>query len=142
MISILIAFTLIHFLTSLWIKAKIESSVKHSYDKSLDALRKQRDIRISYLVNAFRVLSKRANINNGDHKELAIEIESILADIQLLGTQKQIDAAKMFAVAESRKELIEMDDLLNTFRDELRQELSLPPINGRIWNLRYNPAEK
>jgi len=132
-----VSFAVLQFLASTWVKSRIESSVKHEYDGMLDLLRRQRDIRVSYLIDAFRVLAKRANLPEGEHPELAAPIESALVDIQLFGTPKQIEAAKRFAQAEAQKKRISMDDVLNAFRSELRAELSLPPIEGPIWTLRY-----
>jgi hypothetical protein len=135
-----VAFAVLQFLASTWVKSRLESSIKHEYDRTLDVLRKQRDVRVAYLIDAFRVLTKRANLPKGKHPELAAPIESALADIQLLGTPSQIEAAKRFAQAEARNEVISMDDLLNAFRAELRAELSLPPIEGPIWTLRYEKS--
>jgi hypothetical protein len=130
-------------MASLWIKSRLEASIQHEYNRTLDILRKQRDIRVSYLIEAFRVLAKRANLPKGRSPlELAPQIESALADIQLLGTQEQIKAAMHFAKAEASHQLISMDDLLKTFRAELRQELALPPIDEPIWNLRYSEEHR
>jgi len=106
-----------------------------------DTKNKRREVRIPYLITAYRILVKRCDLPPGEHLELGLEIESALSDIQLFGTAEQIREAKRFAEAEEKKILIPMNDLLNTFRNDLRGELGLPHIKDPVWNLRYGRTQ-
>jgi len=116
--------------TGFILKAVIENSIKHANDRMLEVFKKKREIRIKYLIDAFRVLAKRGSLPPGNHPELAPEIESALIDIQLFGSECQIKAARLFAQAEAKKEVISMNDLLDTFRVELRVSIRLSKRPG------------
>jgi hypothetical protein len=66
-----------------------------------DQLAKKRDLRIQYLIDAYRRLESAANRTNAQTQEL----ESAVADIQLFGSAEQITLVRKSLRADLRKEL-------------------------------------
>ncbi len=76
--------------------------VVHRLSVNRDQENKRRDLRIQYLLEAYRRLEKAAN--RRDLNSYARELESALADIQLLGTVRQVSLAHEFAVSMAKIE--------------------------------------
>jgi len=82
-----------------------------------------------YLLEAYRRLEMAAN--RDDYTvELKIAFESALADIQLLGSNIEISKAIEFMKAHASKKGATIDQLLCQLRNDLREELELPPIDN------------
>jgi hypothetical protein len=84
---------------------------------------KKREIRINYLIEAYRKLERGAipiakNFNKGD-------FESAIADIQMLGNPEQVNIAYEFARKASQGDGSQLQELLENLRMELRKELSI-----------------
>jgi len=101
--------------------------VGHQFNVYRDRLNKRRDLRVQYLLEAYRRLESAAN---RDHKteEQAIQFESAVADIQLLGTHKQIDATTKYLRRHASEGGGNIDEVLRLLRDDLRNELKIPPL--------------
>ncbi|MBV9405334.1 MAG: hypothetical protein JO211_08310 [Acidobacteriaceae bacterium] len=101
-----------------------------------DRLAKKRDLRTQYLLDAYRQLERTANRREpteADEKAL----EGAIADIQLLGSPKQVHLARRFALEFAESRTASFDELLEELREDLRKELSLPPLRAnRIQFLR------
>ncbi len=132
------ALAIAQWITSLWLKFKLQQSVRHEYEKSLDSLRRQRELRLTLLIKAFRLLCQRSCLKTTINRELAESIEDALRDIQLLGTRKQIEAARRFAQSEAAQQDSDLEDILNDFRSEVRSELGLEQIDGPVWQFSYH----
>jgi hypothetical protein len=91
-----------------------------------DRRNKQRELRINYLIEAWRKLEYASNRKDVNAVEF---VEKPVADIQLFGTKKQIELTIKIAneLAETRgTNLIE---LLTELRKDLRRELNLEKID-------------
>jgi hypothetical protein len=102
-----------------------------------DQANKRRDLRIQYLLEAYRRLENAAN--RPDLASYARELESALTDVQLLGTERQVSVALDFAVSMARDRTDALDPLVADLRSELRRELGLEPVPERIVVFRYEP---
>lgn len=98
---------------------------------------KRRDIVSEHLINAFRILT-----NEISHREQTPErrkkLENILSDIQLFGSIDQVTLARRLADEVAAHKVFELDPLINSLRDDLRNELGLKNVSGNIKWLRFN----
>lgn len=99
-----------------------------------DRADKRRDLRVQYLIEAYRRLEAAG------HRPLvppySSEMESAVADVQLFGTAKQVAAAQRFALEMAEYGEASLDDLLSSLRDDLRRELQLERVDGKPTYLR------
>jgi len=109
--------------------------IAHSFTAKRDLKNKQREISITHLINTYRILT-----NDVSHRELTDErnekLENILADIQLFGSQEQVELAKNLAISASAGGKFELDPLINSLRNDLRKELNLPKVEDNVQWLR------
>jgi hypothetical protein len=105
-----------------------------------DRANKRRDLRVHYLIEAYRRLAVGANRTTPLPGHVR-DIESAIEDIQLFGTEAQISAAQRLSqdVAERGGRLA--DDLLTILRNDLRQELGLETIRSKRIFLRFTDEE-
>lgn len=100
-----------------------------------DRANKRRELRVQYLIEAYR------RLQNAGHRApvppYSSEMESAVADIQLFGTRDQAVAAKKLATDLAEQGSASLDPLLLSLRRELRKELRLEQIEGGITHLRY-----
>ena len=99
--------------------------VGYFLSKRQDAINKRKEMRINYLINAWRSLESASNRENNDFLE---NFETSIADIQLFGTKKQIELAQKFAVELSENKSANNLDLLIDLRNDLRKELQLEKV--------------
>jgi hypothetical protein len=121
--------------------------VAHQFNAYRDRANKQRDLRIQFLLEAYRRLESAANRPEAGKVEQD-QFESALADIQLLGTKSQIDELMCF-IAEwqasktggaSINPLLEL--LRNHLRSELKLEKNIPPVQLFRFINRYPNSSK
>ncbi len=100
-----------------------------------DRANKRRDLRIQYLIGAYRRLADAT-----ERKDLSAtfwaDLGSAFLDVQLFGSADQIVAAHEFAddlVKHGHGQLV---GLLSSLREDLREELKLEPVEGQIRVLR------
>lgn len=110
--------------------------VAHYLTSKRDQTNRRRDLRVQYLIEAYRRLEFASN-REPMPRESAPEFEKAIADIQLLGTPKQVALAQAFARGFARKGTVTLDPLLNDLRQELRQELRLEPVSQDVKYLRF-----
>jgi hypothetical protein len=118
------------------------------YNVSRDIENKKREIKIEYLINAYRNIEKSSgyptmDISKSTEKDIkrAEDLERALADIQLLGTIYQIKEVRKscekatLTPDKSDPNLIKFewraDELLLDIRRELRRELLLEEIDPK-----------
>ena len=70
-----------------------------------------------------------------------LDIESAIADIQLLGTKHQVELAVEFTKVFVSKKSASLDDLLQDLRNSLRVELELENVRPKLTFLRFDPGE-
>lgn len=114
--------------------------VVHYLSARRDQTNKRRDLRVQYLIEAYRRLEYAGN--RPMTEEIAPEFERAVADIQLFGTPKQVELAQEFAVGFAQKGTHPLDPLLNELRKELRKELELEPVKPTIKYLRITFDQK
>ena len=111
----------------------------HWLSTQRDRANKRRDIRVNYLIEAYRRLERASNRENSHL--WAADLESAIADVQLFGGTRQVELAESFAreIASSNAALL--DELLKELRDNLRAELALPMVGRKLLYLRIAPGE-
>ena len=113
----------------------------HRLSAARNRANKRRNLRIQYLIDAYRRLETASN-RAGSIANYAKEFESAVADVQLFGTPEQVLLARTFALDFASHGTAALDPLLNSLRNDLRCELKLPPVEDHITYLRIKDAEK
>lgn len=103
--------------------------VAHQFNVRRDRLNKRRDMIVQYLLEAYRRLESAAN-RETPSEEQAIEFESAVADIQLLGTPEQISKTVSYLHAHASAGGADINDVLCLLRGDLRRELGLSPATA------------
>lgn len=98
----------------------------HAFAMYRDRAAKRRDLRIQYLIEAYRRLELASS--RPLKKETAQALESALADIQLFGSTKQVTLASEFASAFAKHARPPIQPLIVDLRDDLRRELRLQEL--------------
>jgi hypothetical protein len=114
--------------------------VVHYLTGKRDQANKRRELRVQYLIEAYRRLEFAGN--RPLTKEVAPEFEKAIADIQLFGTPKQVELAQAFALGFAKNGMHSLDPLLNELRQELRRELNLESVQPSIKYLRISYDKK
>ena len=105
-----------------------------------DRLSKRRELRVQYLIEAFRRL--QSSVNRFEESfESARELESAIADIQLFGSLHQAQLAAAFAWEFAAHGGANLDKLLMSLRADLRKELSLGTLDDPVIHLRVVPRK-
>lgn len=97
-------------------------------------LSKKKEITIKYLSDAWSSLEKGSNRRD---KKYNIDIEVAIGQIQLFGTERQIELAQKLAFELSSNGECSTLELLNLLRDDLRKELMLKKSLRGIKFLRF-----
>ncbi len=97
--------------------------IAHFFSSKRDFNNKKREIRINYLTEAYRKLERGAMPTS--RKFDPADVESAIADIQLLGNPKQVNMAYKFAEKVSHGDGTGLQELLEDLRRELRKELKV-----------------
>jgi len=107
----------------------------HRLSAARDRANKRRELRVQYLIDAYRKLENAGNrkTSTRDHVDV---FESAVADIQLFGSPEQVKLARKFALDFAAQGAAALDPLLNSLRADLRQELQLPSLEETITYLR------
>lgn len=118
-------------LTVTFIVAAVGWWVAHWLTSRRDLTNERRKQRLAYLLEAYRKLEACAYPR--DPNAIWPEFESAIADIQLLGSAKQVQLAQQVAKAIAAKpnEGASLDELLSDIRQSLRIELQLEPVSGK-----------
>ncbi|MEC5385562.1 hypothetical protein VVD49_07490 [Uliginosibacterium sp. H3] len=102
----------------------------HQFNVYRDIQNKRRDLRIQFLLDAYRRLESAANRakQTEDQKQA---FESAVADIQLLGTTAQVEATITYLQKHAAGSGAKIDEVLRLLRKDLRRELGL---SGQVEN--------
>ena len=95
-----------------------------------DFINKKKEIRISYLIDAFRRIEDASQRRDSDK---LLQLESAIADIQLFGTKKQVELSRKFAAEFANNCSADTMPLLYDLRDDLRKELNLDALTDTQW---------
>ena len=115
--------------------------VVHRQNLRREITAEKRKLRVSYLLEVYRKLEGASNRRNTNSMQHMLDIESAIADIQLLGTKHQVELAVEFTKVFVDKKSASLDDLLQDLRDSLRAELELENIRHKLTFLRYDPGK-
>jgi hypothetical protein len=89
----------------------------HRFNTIRDRALKRRELIITHLINAYRILA-----NDFTRREASLEIdlklETVISELQLFGSKKQINLAKKLADDFTKGGDVYVDDLLNDLRDD------------------------
>lgn len=113
----------------------------HQLTAARDRTNKRRDLRVQYLLDAYRKLEAASNREckvEADAKQL----EAAVADVYLFGTASQVSKAKEFAETFARTGGASTESLLADLRQDLRRELRLEALPDGVIHLRIIPAEE
>lgn len=108
--------------------------VAHYLTRRRDQANKRRDLRVQYLIEAYRNLEFASNRTLT--ADVAPFLEKAVADIQLFGTPKQVQLAQDFAVGFAKNRSHSLDPLMRELRQDLRKELDLESVQPEIKYLR------
>ena len=101
--------------------------IAHKLTSVRDLKNKKREIRINFLLDAYRKLERSIHKAGRDFEEA-------ISDIQFLGTPPQVNMAKRIAADFAQNGQVDLDELLIDLRDSMRRELELEKIDERfIW---------
>jgi len=107
----------------------------HYFTSRRDRSNAKRDQRIAYLIDAYRKLEFVSNRNDlADTKP----IEAAVADIQLFGSAKQVKLAQDFVIEFAATKSVSLDPILEDLRQDLRAELQLEKVQGKLLFLRWS----
>ena len=108
-----------------------------------DRANKRRDLRVQYLIDAYRRLATATERKETDAAYFA-DLDSALVDVQLFGSADQTAAAQRFAKQLAEYRAAELSELLASLRDDLRQELKLERVEGALVVLSptFDPKQK
>ena len=115
--------------------------VVHRFSAVRDRANKRRDLRVQYLIDAYRKLENASN-RTESIVNYAKEFESAIADIQLFGSPEQVLLARTFALDFASNGTAPLDPLLDSLRKDLRRELKLPAVENRITYLRITDGKQ
>ncbi len=108
----------------------------HYFNSRRDIELKQREIITGHLINAYRILTTEIT-----RRELTMErnlkLENIISELQLFGSEREVELTKKLAEDIKKGGDFYMDDLINELRDNLRKELNLQSAYGNVVWLRY-----
>jgi hypothetical protein len=127
------------------IAAALAAVLAHRFTSRRDQANRRSDLRIEYLLTAYRAISDAISRNHYRDSPDARSLERGLSDIQLLGSAEQAAMASEVIRAVTSKGETEPDELLKSLRDDLREELDIEPLSGRPVQLRViaePPGEK
>ena len=110
--------------------------IAHFFSLRREIASEKRKTRVSFLLEAYRRLENAGNRRIDGNAKLISDIESALADIQLLGTAEQIDLARAFSDDFANNGTASFDPLLYGLRETLRKELDLEPATQSLKILR------
>jgi hypothetical protein len=107
----------------------------HYLSMRRDLAAERRKLRVTYLLEAYRRLEGASN--RDDAKRCWPELESAIADIQLLGSPGQVALARRFAIEMASDSAASLDGLIFDLRQSLRTELELEPVKENVIYLRF-----
>lgn len=115
--------------------------IGHYFNSKRTRDQKRREISVEHLINAYRILTNEIS-HRKQTPERSEKLENILSDIQLFGSSYQVQLAKNLADEVATGGEFQLDPLINSLRNDLRDGLRLSKIEGNIKWLRFNGEKK
>lgn len=127
------AAVLTHYFTSK--RDQANAVLTHDYTSKRDQENRRSDLRIEYLLDAYRSISDAIGRDLTPGSTDSRSVEKAISDMQLLGTREQAGLAADVAQTMS-KDGIDPGNLLKSLRDELRGELGLVALSDKPVHMR------
>ena len=110
--------------------------IAHHFTSYRDLKNKRLELRIKYLLEIYRRLER--SVGQNATRTTADDLETALADLQLLGDDAQVEKASIFMSEFNSEQLngLSIGNVLIDLRNSLRRDLGLNPINRQIEHLR------
>lgn len=102
--------------------------VVHRLTAWRDRVNHRRQLKTQYLIDAYRRLANAANRPPNPNSPFFRNMETAIADIQLFGTNKDIDLVCTFLKDFSQNNQASLDPLLLVLRNQLRDELGYEKV--------------
>jgi hypothetical protein len=122
--------------------AAIAAVLAHRLTSRRDHANRRSDLRVEYLLTAYRQIANAAHRELGPDTGDLHALEQGLSDIQLLGSAGQVGMAHDIAKKLGSTGTANVDDLLQSLRDDLRSELQLEPLDGQTIYVRIVPKDQ
>lgn len=122
--------------------AAVAAVLAHRFTSRRDVANRRSDLRIEYLITAYRTLVDVVHRDLPPGSADARAFEKGIADIQLLGSSKQVEMALGVAEEMSTQGGAGLEDLLVLLRNDLREELQLESMDKPPMHLRMVGAER
>jgi hypothetical protein len=129
--------------------ALVGGFVVHLLTARRDRMNKARDKQIEHLIEAYRRLEACSNRAYPKDERIAKQefdarmktVESAVADVQLLGSARQVELVQRFAQKFAETREASLDELLEDMRSDLRSVLTLAPVPRGIIYFRHTPRD-
>ena len=118
-----------------WIILIVGWFVGNYFSTKRAEVNKRRDLSTKFLIDAYRTLTIKIS-GRKPSTERNSEFENLIADIQLFGSEEQVNLVKELVNTVATGSDADLDPLINSLRKSLRKELSLDPVVGNVEWLR------
>jgi hypothetical protein len=118
--------------------AVLASVLTHLLTSRRDRTNRRRELRVEYLPSAYRTIADSPERGLYRESSDARAFEKAVADIQLLGSKRQVELATELAGEMATESRADPDPLLRLLRDDLRREMSLETLSGKPIHLRVS----
>ena len=108
--------------------AAFAAVLAHRLTSRRDQTNRRNELRVQYLLSAYRVLADTSHRELDPGSAHVRTFEQGLADIQLLGSKQQAEMAVVIGKSLAENGEAQMDGLLLSLRDDLREGLMLEPL--------------
>lgn len=109
--------------------------IAYRFSVEKDRANKRKDLRVNYLIDAWRKLEFAVYREDYDRVEF---LEKPIADIQLFGNSRQVELAQKFANDMANNQEASLTELLLALREDLRKELKMSEVPNEIKHIRFN----
>lgn len=106
--------------------------VGNSLNARRDQRNKQREIRLRYQIDTYRLLALAVHRKPEPGSKYFRDLEAATVDIQLFGTESQIREVGVFLQQWKAQGWGDLDDLLSDLRNDLRKELGQRPVPDNV----------
>jgi glucose-6-phosphate-specific signal transduction histidine kinase len=112
--------------------------VVHRLNSARDLRNKRLELRTKYLLEVYRRLER--SVGQRVSREVVDDLESAIADLQLLASRVQVEKAYGYAEHFGGKNLdkLALGSLLADLRDSIREDLGLENVEGEVTHLRIH----
>ncbi|MET2985385.1 hypothetical protein [Aureibaculum conchae] len=114
--------------------------IGHYFTERRNKINKRREISLDHLISAYRIITQDVTHREWD-ADSRIKFEKVISEIQLFGTKKQVQISIDIINEFAKNRTVNLDILINSLRNDLRNQLGLGKINGNVFHLRTQGNE-